>query len=260
MRDFRRVNLQPAYVLHQRAYGDSSAVVELFTPEYGRVAVMAKGLKRPKSKWQGIVRAFQPLLVSWSGRGEMATLIAAEAQGRAFTLEAELLACGFYINELLMRLLHKHDAHLELFSDYDASLRQLVLLHKAGSPWPLQATLRLFEVRLISALGYALMLDKESGTRQPVQADKRYDYTLEAGPMAVTGLQQAEPFTIRVQGKTLLALAHQSLSQDDDVQVFREARQLMRVVLDHYLGHQPLNSRQLFTAQRRMIPPAELMS
>jgi DNA repair protein RecO (recombination protein O) len=260
MSHFQRVNLQPAYVLHQHAYRDTSAIIELFTPEHGRVVVMARGLKSPKSKWRGIVRPFQPLLVSWTGRGEMGTLTVAEAQGRALRLEAEMLACGFYVNELLVRLLHKHDPHLELFSDYDATLRELAAADKAGPPWPVQACLRHFEIRLIGALGYALMLDKESGSRQAVRAEALYDYTLEEGPVLVSVKQQPESFAVRVQGKTLLALAQQTLSQTDDAYVFREARQLMRVVLDHYLGHRPLNSRQLFAAQRRMTVSTDHLS
>ena len=268
MRTSQRAQLQPAYVLHQRAFRDTSAVVELFTPEHGRVVVLAKGLKRPKSRWQGIVQPFQPLLASWSGRGEMGTLTAAEAQGRALTLQGDVLACGFYVNELVMRLLHKHDPHLELFSDYDATLRQLACLNneikkglgKIDSAWSVQACLRHFEVNLMDALGYALMLDRESGSRQPIDADAFYDYTLEQGPVAVGRVESVDVSAVRVQGKTLLGLARRSLSEGGNACLFREARQLMRVVLDHYLGHQPLNSRQLFAGQRKMIPPVELIS
>jgi len=264
VRTFQRVNLQPAYVLHQRAYRDSSAVVELFTPEHGRVVVLARGLKRAKSRWQGIVRPFQPLLVSWSGRGEMGTLIAAEAQGRALVLQADLLACGFYVNELLMRLLHKHDPHVELFSNYDTTLRQLAALNSQSSnnmestSRPLQASLRHFEVNLMDALGYALELELDSVSRQPVNSEALYDYTLEQGPVAVSSTQATDLSAVRVQGRTLLSLAQRSLSDQDETCVFRESRQLMRVVLDHYLGHRPLNSRQLFAGQRKMPAPTDM--
>ena len=120
-----KILLQPAYVLHQRAYRDTSVLLELFSPEYGRIGVVAKGVKSAKSRWRGVLQPFQPLLVSWSQRGELGTLIAAEAKGPALAIPPDLIASGFYLNEILLRLLGRHDAQLELFGWYDATLRGL---------------------------------------------------------------------------------------------------------------------------------------
>ena len=168
-----------------------------------------------------------------------------------------------------MRLLHKHDPHLELFSNYDTALRQLTVQADAGSPSitnqsassqsvssvEMQACLRHFELNLLDALGYALALDFEHSTQQRVKTDAHYDYTLEQGLVRVQDNPLSDISAVRVQGKTLLALAQRALSSQQDASVYREARQLMRMVLDHYLGHQPLNSRQLFAAPRKMLSP-----
>lgn len=254
MRSDQRVNLQPAYVLHQRAYRDSSAILELFTPEYGRVAVIARGIKRPKSRMRGVVQSFQPLLVSWSGRGEMGTLATAEAQGGAIQLPPDIVACGLYLNELMIKLTHRHDPHIELFSSYDSALRCLSAARGEGAQWSVQSCLRLFEVSLLQSLGYALMLEKDSETHAPVQPDKDYIYSIEEGP-ALRSAETDDEFGIRISGATLLALAHKSLSGGHHgASQFREAKILMREVLDYYLGHKPLHSRQLIAGGQMMNP------
>ncbi len=229
--------LQPAYVLHQRAYRDSSAIVELFTPEHGRVGVVAKGIKRPKSPWRGLLQPFQPLLVAWQGGGELKTLTAAEPQGMALRLPPSALASGFYLNELLMRLVARLDAHLTLFGCYDASLRALAAADSAAA---LEGVLRCFERDLLAALGYALVLDREVETGQALVPAQVYDYQVERGPVRLTEAEGGQG--IAVHGSTLLALRQACLA---DAQARREAKRLMRAVLARYLGPQPLFSRQL---------------
>jgi len=161
----KQIVLQPAYVLHQRAYRDTSAIVELFTPEHGRIGVVARGIKRPKSPWRGLLQPFQPLLVSWRGRGELKTLADVEAQGMALQLSSQPLVSGFYLNELLMRLVARFDAQLTLFGCYDASLRALAVVQDDVA---LERVLRYFERDLLAALGYALVLDCEVETGRPL--------------------------------------------------------------------------------------------
>jgi DNA repair protein RecO (recombination protein O) len=242
-----KVLMQPAYVLHQRAYRDTSAILELFTPEQGRVGVIAKGVRGNKPRWRGLLQSFQPLLVSFSQRGELGLLTEAEAQGGALTIHPRLVASGFYLNEILLRLLQRHDAHLELFGWYDAALRELAAL-QAGTndeQAALETILRRFELRLLTALGYGLLLDHDVLTAKPVQAECDYIYHLEQGPM-LAGPTDAESDAaqngIKITGQTLLALQSGDLSTDV---IRREAKQLLRAMLGHYLGPKPLQSRQL---------------
>ena len=244
----QRVLLRPAYVLHQRAYRDTSAIIELLTPEQGRVGVVAKGVRGSKPRWRGLLQNFQPLLVSFSQRGELGLLTEAEAQGAALTIPPQLIASGFYLNELLLRLLHRNDAHIELFGWYDTALRELAALGVAENEQVLlEIILRRFEMRLLSALGYGLVLDHDVQTSMPVQAEKEYIYFLEQGPvMCVEDPLAVEDDAVhtgvKLSGQTLLALA---ANEFPSATIRRQAKQLLRAMLAHYLGDKPLQSRRL---------------
>ncbi len=229
-----RVQQQPAYVLRTRAYSESSLLVEVFSREFGRLALIAKGARRRKSPHRGVLRPFQPLALSWAGRGALPTLTGAETTARAVPLRGGAWLCGFYLNELMMLLLHRHDAHEALFDTY---ARALASLCADGHP---EATLRLFEKHLLSEIGYALVLDHEAGGRTPVRADRRYDYVPDQGP---TPLAAAAAGALPVSGATLLALAAESLETPETL---AESKQLLRAVLSRYLDGRTLSSRRLF--------------
>ena len=241
-----RVVLQPAYILHTKPYRDTSALVEVMTPEHGRMGLVARGIRAPASKLRSVVQPFSPILVSWSGRGELPSMSAAESQGKALMLKAEALACGLYMNELIMRLTHRAEPQIELFSIYDVGLRELsAALPSEGAGLHLQQVLRQFEIKLLQCLGYGLLLDAEAGRDYKVRSDRIYDYQLEIGPVPVDEPHQ-ETFGVKVSGKTLLALANDRLQDNTaDMHIYREAKQLLRFVLDRYLGNKPLVSRQL---------------
>jgi DNA repair protein RecO (recombination protein O) len=239
----QRVLMQPAYVLHQRAYRDTSALIELFTPEHGRLGVVAKGVRGAKSRWRGVVQIFQPLLVSWSQRGELGTLIAAEAQGAALSPAPAFIASGFYLNEILMRLLIRHDPQLELFGWYDAALRSIAEISPADveANLALEIILRGFELQLLATLGYGLVLDHEVERGAPVRADQRYHYHIDHGPV-LAGESQDSETALSIGGSSLLALQAGDLSDDT---TRREAKRLLRAVLARHLGNKPLHSREL---------------
>jgi DNA repair protein RecO (recombination protein O) len=240
-----RVVLQPAYVLHLKPYRDTSALVELITPEYGRVGVVARGIKGPTSKLRSVVQPFSPILISWSGRGELPSLVSAESQGKAMFLKADALACGLYMNELIMRLTHRAEPQIELFSIYDSCLRQLSQTSADTANLHLQQVLRHFEIQLLNCLGYGLVLDEEAGSGKKVRNNFDYDFQLETGAVVFENPHQ-EIFGIKISGKTLLALANDNLREHSmDMAVYKEAKQLLRFVLDRYLGNKPLFSRQL---------------
>ena len=267
-----KILLQPAYVLHQRAYRDSSVLLELFSPEYGRVGVIARGAKSAKSRWRGVLQPFQPLLASWNQRGELGTLTAAEAQGPALTIAPDLIASGFYLNEILLRLLERDEGQLELFGCYDETLRGLDKVGAEAGPEhqsrsvALEILLRQFEIRLLAALGYGLVLDQEVGSESPLQAEQEYIYQLEHGPVKVEAIPLEDSASnssssyfynsafnskngseelragTRISGGTLLALQAGNFS---DERVRAESKRLLRGVLGHYLGSKPLQSRTL---------------
>ncbi len=246
----QRVSLEPAYVLHQRPYQDSGLLLEVFSPNYGRVGLVARGVRKAKGRWQSLLQPFVPLLLSWSGRGELGTLVDAEMSGAAQPLKGALLLSGFYINELLTRLLHRHDPHPELFEYYQSLLLQLSLLGEGDGQLPLQQRLRLFEKQLLEELGYALVLGHDVITGAVIEADTSYSYRLGAGPVAVTH------DLLVVRGRSLLALAAGNLL---DADVLRDAKRLLRAALDQQLGGRPLHSRQLMMDLQRTTGAAALM-
>jgi len=152
VREGRRVWLAPAYVLHQIAYRDTSRIVEILSAEYGRLSLFARGANGPKSSLRGILRPFQRLLISWSGKTETCQLVGAEIDGDITNLSSERLMSGFYLNELLMKLTERGDPHPDIFYSYAVCVQALC----AGAPE--QATLRRFEQRLLADLGYGLDL------------------------------------------------------------------------------------------------------
>lgn len=225
-----RIDLQPAYVLHSRPWRETSLLLDVLTRHHGRLTLVARGARRPRAEMRGILLAFVPLTLSWFGKGEVRTLHAAEWQGGLPQLTGQALLCAFYVNELLLRLLHRDEAHEELF---DAYARTLVLLaHGADSA----KALRCFELELLAQLGYGLNLHVDADGL-PLQAEASYLYLTEHGPLRVA---HDEPGALR--GQTLLDCARRQFT---DPLTRQQARQLLRQVLQHYLGPEPLQSRLL---------------
>jgi DNA repair protein RecO (recombination protein O) len=229
-----RVQLTPGFVLHLRPWRESSALLEVFTESHGRVGLVARGVRSARSRQRGDLQPFRALRLSWQGRGELGTLTAVEPDGAVVALQGKALYSAFYLNELLMRLLARHDPHPGLFGHYRDCLQRLA----AGTG--LEALLRLFELRLLEEAGYALQLDCEATTGEALQADTLYDYHLESGPVAVDGKRDGG-FVFR--GDSLMAMAREELS---DPAVLADAKRLLRSALKLYLGDKPLKSRELF--------------
>ncbi|MDH4456143.1 MAG: DNA repair protein RecO [Candidatus Methylopumilus sp.] len=230
-----RQDNQPVYVLHTYPYKETSLVVELFTRDFGRVSAVAKGARRPRSAMRGMLQSFQPLLGAWSGKLELKTLHSLEWYSGLLMLQGEALMCGFYLNELLLRLLPREDAHEALFDEYTQTLKLLSL-----APDDSANILRRFELRLLQALGYAVPLTQNIRD-EAVTAEAHYYYVPEVGP--VSSKHDYQENGVQLSGKTLLDMA-----QDDyaDLQTQQQSKQLMRLLLAHYLGDKPLHTRQLF--------------
>ena len=238
MRQLRdRHDDEPAFVLHAYPYKETSAIVEAFTEGAGRVPMVAKGAKRPRSELRGLLQAFQPLALSWAGTGELKTLVKAEWRGGLPLATGAALLCGFYQNELLLKLLPREDPHPALFAEYASALHALT---GDAHPAAQAATLRRFELRLLAELGYALPLSHEVDTGAPIDADERYHYAFDRGPRLVAREPDARGPVVR--GATLLALAN---AHYPDADVAAEAKRLMRSVLDHYLEARGIESRRV---------------
>jgi DNA repair protein RecO (recombination protein O) len=229
---------EPAFVLHTYAYRETSLIVEAFTQRHGRVALVARGARRPRSELRGVLQAFQPLLLAWSGQQELKTLGKAEWQGGLPLPTGSALMCGFYLNELVLKLLPREDPHPALYDAYEAALRDLV----AGGDRA--GVLRRFEVRLLAELGYALPLVREADTGAAVDPHARYHYAFDRGPRALSpGAETVRERRLPVvRGATLLALAD---GRYPDADTAVEAKRLMRDVLDHYLEQRGVESRRM---------------
>jgi len=230
--------LIPACILHRRDYRNTSLLLELFTPQQGRLPAIAKGVKTARSHRAALLQPFSPLLVSLSGRGEIQSLGQAEAEGRAYRLIGDRRYCGFYINELMMRLLERRDPYPGLYAFY---LQTLERLTSQDAP---DQCLRDFEIQLMNELGYGLLLDQTADTGEPVEPDLTYHYVIEQGPLR-RGMGPADH---QIHGRTLLCLHNRQLLDETGAS---EAKRLMRRVLAHYLGDKPLKSRELFQGLKK---------
>jgi DNA repair protein RecO (recombination protein O) len=233
MAERSRQESREAFVLHGYAYRETSLLVEVFSRTFGRFSMVARGARSPRSPLRGVLLAFQPLALSWFGKGEVRTLARAEWVGGQPLLQGEVLLCGFYINELLLRLLPREDPHESLFGQYQATLRRL------ADRGDTAAVLRSFEGALLRELGYAMTLERDSASGSAIDASKSYAYDPERGPIEVSAGAPG-PF---VSGRTLLAMARDDYS-DPATQL--QAKALMRTLLNHRLDHQPLKSREIF--------------
>jgi DNA repair protein RecO (recombination protein O) len=231
-----RVSLTPSFILHHRHYRETSLTLDIFSREYGRLSLVAKGVRSNRKKNQALFQAHRNLNISWSGRGEMGTLTEIEANGPGFELRGEALIAAFYLNELLIRLLHKHESHPELF---DAYLIALTRLKHGESEF---FALRYFEKQLLDALGYGLILDHEIESGQAIDPDKEYFYSIDRGPYE---RRPANSTCVKIAGKTLLALDHEAFDKESAMD---EVKQVMRLTLNGYLGEKPLESRELYRA------------
>ncbi len=234
-----RIDMQPAFILHGRAFRESSQLLEIFGRDSGRLGVVARGARRPRSKWQNMLQPFRPLLLSWSRRGDLGTLTGAEQVAAPPPLMGEALYCGLYINELMIRLLHRDDPHPEVFEKYRDTLAGLSL---GGN---VQPVLRIFEKHLLDATGFGLILDHESPGDRPLEAGALYEYRPELGPVRVG--EQGRGRRGVVSGQTLQSLQAEEVAEED----LPALRHMMRRVIRYHLGDKPLASESLYRGSVR---------
>lgn len=240
----QRIEQQPAWVLHTHPWRETSLIVEAWSRDHGRVALVAKGARRPHSQLRGVLMAFQPLSMDWSGGGEVKTLVRAEWLGGQPLLTGRALICGYYLNELLVRLTAREDPHPHLFSAYGEAVRAL---GRGESESPI---LRRFELALLQDLGYEAGLAHEAESGDTVRPEGRYLYIIERGPVRLETLEHegtsvdAAALGDRplLSGQTLLDMAADDFSR---AETLAQSKQLLRMLINHTLGGQPLQSRRV---------------
>ena len=231
-----QVNAEPAYILHKRPYRESSQILEVFSRNHGRLSLMSRGSRSPRSRTSGLLQPFRPLLLSWYGRGEMPSLRSVDAaDARPLQLSGKALPSAMYLNELLVRLLHRNDVHDQLFTDYHETLYDMQQLDG------LEPALRNFEKSLLEQTGFGLNLSHDADSGEAIQADHFYAYHFEHGPVQCRA-GQAGQYPV-VTGRSLLAFAAGELESSSGL---AEIKKLMRYVINHHLGSRQLKSRELF--------------
>ncbi|MCI3204038.1 DNA repair protein RecO [Pandoraea capi] len=233
-REQSRVTEQPGFVLHSYPYRETSLIIDVLTRDHGRIALVAKGAKRPHSALRGVLQTFQPLSLAWLGKGELRTLTKAEWVGGLRPLEGDALLSGFYLNELLVKFCARDDPHDKLFQHY------LTTLHHLAHGEPAGIILRAFERVLLRETGYAVAFDRCTQTRGKVTSDRRYVFHPDWGVRPARGDEPSDwPVVI---GQTLLDMEQDDYSRAQTVQ---QSKLLMRFLLNHHLGGVPLNTRQI---------------
>ena len=233
MTDRESVQLEHAYLLHHRSYRNTSQLIECLTPNYGLVALVAQGSRRPKGGQRALLQPFLALQISWIRRSELGRLTHVELRPPASELGGEKLLAGFYMNELLLRLMAKGDANVAAFSCYSRALAELM------SPTKTSRALRLFELRLLEALGYGLNLEHDIETGEPIRAERRYQFLPERGALPESSSTNGDD---SYSGRELIALQREKLEDDSSL---RAAKRLLSGVLRVYLGDRPLKTRSV---------------
>jgi len=244
-----RINNEPGFILHTYPFKETSVVAEVFTRGHGRMALIARGARRPASALRGLMQPFTPLLLSWFGKSELKTLHGAEWQGGLIAPQGRALMCGFYLNELMLRLLARGDAHELLYDRYVDTLDQL-----AGESSTVdydratyfERILRRFEKNLLSEIGYGATFDIDADNGTPIEPDVRYVFQPERGALRAIG-QPGCP----VSGQTLIDLA---AGRFERPATLAEAKALMRTLINHTLGAKPLYTRQLLRELTELNP------
>lgn len=256
-------SMDRAYVLHTYPYRETSLILQAWTEKHGRLGIVAKGAKRPKSAARSLLAPFQPLVIDWFGRGELRTLKTAEPAGPAIPLAGASLLSAFYLNELLLKLTTREDPHEGLFTAYDEAITALRAISwpKAGAgataeaarnPAAIEPVLRRFELRLLQELGYAVELTREAATHAPIAAEREYLYVVERGPVPAPPGGETPANAVRLRGLTLIDLDRGRL---DDATTVAQAKQLMRLLINHSLNGQELATRAMVRDLQRLDKP-----
>jgi DNA repair protein RecO (recombination protein O) len=234
-----RIDMEAVFVLHTKPYRETSQLVEALSQDHGRVGLVANGSRRPKSRWKSALRPFQPIRMSWSGRGPLFTLRAAEPSAPAVGIAGITLMAAWYMNELLIMLTERGDAHPNLFTHYAGALAGLATSEDA------EPVLRRFETSLLAEIGYGLIIDHDVATGAPLVGNQKYEYVIDRGPVPVADSQAGQMVFM---GSELLATAHGVFENKAQL---NSAKRLLRAALDRNLSGRQLKTRAVMASMRR---------
>lgn len=237
----KKLNLTPVYIIHSCKYKENSLLIDVFSREYGVLKLLAKGARKNKRQ-QGIgFSLYQQYLFSWYLKTDLGILTDIELSNPITVLKGKRILLGFYLNEIIIRLLNKHEPFPDLFDYYCLTL--INLINNSAE----EIFLRFFEKKLLQSIGYGLVLDHDVHTGNPIVEGKDYYYQFERGPSIVSSNSKNE---CKVSGETLIGLKNESFI---NVKLINEARLLLRSVLAIYLGSKPLASKELYGAYMKNI-------
>lgn len=232
MTSSNRIQNEPAWLLHHRPFRDSSRILDVLSRDHGRLSLVARGARAAKSRLKGVLRPFLPLSMSWVARSELGTLTGAEMNGAPIALSGDGLLSGYYVNELLLKLMHRHDPQPEIFALYSRTIERL-----AGNPRP-AAVLRDFEIELLGLLGYALDLERDALAHDDIEAGRYYEYRAAQGALPTDRRQGPMVFA----GRELLAVQSRDFA---NIETLRAASRLLRGVIAYHLDGRELKSRKV---------------
>ncbi|ORU92773.1 MAG: DNA repair protein RecO [Cycloclasticus sp. symbiont of Poecilosclerida sp. N] len=228
-----KVHQQPGFILKSQAFKESSFIHQVFTQDYGLLSVISKGSRGKNSKHGSLLQAFRPLSISWVGKSELKTLTSVDETYHFKQLKGNALYCGLYVNELILNLIHKHDAHPRLFQVYMDVIGKLSVVKNV------EPSLRQFEKCLFDEIGYGLSLQHEAESGKPIEPDAYYVYRMGLGAVAQEKTHHADVML----GSTLINLASNKLNDKTEL---AQAKRMMRRLIDAQLDGKILKSRGLF--------------
>ena len=226
--------LTPAFVLHSRPYRETSLLIDLFSRNHGRIGLVARGVRKKNNPRHGLLQPYQRLMAAWSGKSDLMTLTDVEQDSRPYNLSSRRMISGFYLNELLIRLLHQGDPHVDLFDVYDRTLSELNCTDSNE-----YLAIRLFEKKILEAIGYGLTLDIDVESGAVIRPGVSYFYRADKGASRHC---PGRGDYMEVSGDMLVALDHEVF---EDENLLRECKIFMRYLLQKHIGNKPLASRKL---------------
>ena len=231
---------EPSYLMHQIPYSETSQIVRIFSQKFGRVDLIAKGSKRPKSKFRSYLQPFLPLQLSWSGKSQLKTLRQAEIHGQYLVrIQGKYLLSAYYLNELILSFLRMEDPYPNLFALYASTL------HDFSESKPIEPSLRQFEILMLSEIGYAINFKSEAHSQKPIETDLDYFFIIEQGFISKPNHNSD---SLRVKGQVIKAINEGDFSNQETL---ISAKKILRLSIHHHLDGKELKSKKVFKAIER---------
>ena len=234
----KRILKQPSWVLHQRPYRDTSSIIDIFSRDFGRISIVAKGSRSPKSKFRGLLRPFLPMNLSWYSGKNLGNLTDIEVTEKPYNLTGDSLLSAYYLNELIIKFLLKDDSQVEIYDLYSRTISSLI---QARDIAPI---LRIFELEFLRLIGYGLNLNFEAGTEFPVKSNLFYEYKPDVG--LVISESKDKPYVFG--GADIKAINQRDFQSNKTI---KTANKLLKSIITYHLDGRQLKTRKVLEELRR---------